>query len=156
MRLIQIRKAWEKLPPNISPARPRDPDDVISGDRRSRNEPEVKDRTIRIPLNKLIECNWNLANRLGTYCREKFNFQKIDKIKEAYESVWPKSFHRRIHAIFDQELKEAAAIRNAIIHSGGRPDDKFRWQVGAIAPCITCRVTGISPSTAHGSINSPT
>jgi hypothetical protein len=107
-----------------------DPDNVISGDRRNKSEPEKKDRAIHVPLNKLVECNWNLSNRLGTYCRDKFSFQKVEKIKDAYESVWPKSFDAKINAIFDQDLKEAAAIRNAIVHSGGHPDEKFKWQVG--------------------------
>jgi hypothetical protein len=112
------------------PAEAEDGESVVSGDRKKRNEPENKTRTIRVPLNKLVECNWNLSNRLGTYSRDKFNFQKIDKIKEAYVSVWPKAFEEKINAIFDQDLKEAVAIRNAIIHSGGHPDEKFKWQVG--------------------------
>jgi hypothetical protein len=99
-------------------------DEVVSGSKKRKGHAEVK--SISVPLPALVECGWNLSDRLGTYCKQKFNFQKFDKIKEAYECVWPESYGARIHAIFDVNLKEVAAIRNAIVHNGGKT---FKWQV---------------------------
>ncbi len=111
-----------------------DAESVISGNKNKKNDPDVKGRTIQVPLDALVSCNWNLANRLGTYCKEKFNFQTFEKIKEAYEYVWPKPYAGRIHEIFDIGLREVAAIRNVIVHNGGEVDEKFKRQLAPENP----------------------
>jgi hypothetical protein len=88
-----------------------------------------KKPAVNIPIDILVDCDFNLSGKLGTYSEPKFNFQKLDKIREAYEAVWPKIWHSEFATVFDMSLKESAAVRNVIVHKGGIIDAAFAQQV---------------------------
>lgn len=93
-----------------------------------------KKGTICIPLEVLDKCKYNLSGSLGTYAEPKFNFQKIWKIKDAYQDVWPAAWGYEIDGIFNSDLQDLAAVRNAAVHRSGFVDGEFISQVKAGSP----------------------
>ena len=77
------------------------------------------------PVHLLRLWDYNLRNRMGSLLRKKWDFATRHEAKSAYIKVFGKH-KEQLSGIFDDpNLQWIAAIRNALVHSGGVADFEF-------------------------------
>jgi hypothetical protein len=68
---------------------------------------------------------WDLTNRMGTVHRNRFDFARLDGIREAYASAFAKKFTDIDKALSDDAIDILSTLRNAIVHKGGVVDKEY-------------------------------
>jgi hypothetical protein len=79
----------------------------------------------QIKLEFLQFYGWNLVNRMGTVLRNKFDFARLDGIREAYASAFAENNTDIDNALKDDAVDILSTLRNAIVHRGGVADKEY-------------------------------
>ena len=80
-------------------------------------------KTVR--LDEISRHGFDVANRMGTILRGKFEFSSLDGIREAYASAFDKGATEIDRALTDKSLDALSAIRNVIVHRDAQADDEY-------------------------------
>ncbi len=101
-----------------------------------------------IPFHRLRFYGYDMRNRMGDYLESRFNFNRLDGIREAYAVAFRKFIaEKRTRDIgnmgeedvkqFEQleqsALDDLEALRNVIVHNGGVADASFMGRIGKSA-----------------------
>ncbi|MBL8372842.1 MAG: hypothetical protein JNK28_15760 [Burkholderiaceae bacterium] len=78
-----------------------------------------------IRMDYLQAHGFDLSHRMGTVLRERFNFQVLDGIRDAYYSAFPNESADVRTAIGADALTALAATRNLLVHRSGFVDRRF-------------------------------
>jgi hypothetical protein len=82
-----------------------------------------------LPNSFVQEQGLNLENKMGGLLRQRWDFQRLASIEDAYLKVFQDS-KQDIERIFENlSLECLSAVRNIIVHKAGIADEKFTWQV---------------------------
>jgi hypothetical protein len=68
---------------------------------------------------------WDLTNRMGTVHRTRFDFARLDGIREAYASAFAEKFSDIDKALSDDAIDVLSTLRNSIVHKGGIADKEY-------------------------------
>jgi hypothetical protein len=92
----------------------------LTGSRRSSEDDKKK-----IPLTILQKYNYDLSHKMGTILSEKYNFDRLEGMRLAYEDAFPVRA-TEVHEIMkDRALDTLALVRNLIVHNGGIVDATY-------------------------------
>jgi hypothetical protein len=69
--------------------------------------------------------HWDLTNRMGTVLRNRFDFARLDGIREAYASAFAERYTDIDKALSDDAIDVLSTLRNAIVHKGGVADKEY-------------------------------
>lgn len=73
---------------------------------------------------------------MGDVLRNEVNFRSLAGIRRAYHSAFSQQ-HARIDEVLDETvLQYSAAVRNVLIHKGGKVDAEYREQVAGVPEAI--------------------
>ena len=87
------------------------------------SEPTSSGKLVRLDF--LQANDFNLSSKMGTVLRERFNFQVLGGIQEAYLSAFAQP-DSRVRSIFlDPVLDALASTRNVLAHRSGVVDEQF-------------------------------
>jgi hypothetical protein len=89
-----------------------------------REAPETAESKM-IKLDYLQRHGYNLSRLMGTVLREKFNFQILESIREAYAQAFDERHAAVRAAVFHPSLTALAATRNVLVHRAGVVDQEF-------------------------------
>jgi hypothetical protein len=93
-------------------------------------EGDSKDSSRLVKLSYLQAHSYDLSHLMGTVLREKFNFQILDGIRNAYIQAFDESHTSVREAILHPSLTILAAVRNVLVHQAGIVDDQFLKEYG--------------------------
>jgi hypothetical protein len=79
----------------------------------------------QIKLEFLQFYGWNLTDRMGTVLRNKYDFARLDGIREAYASAFAEKNTDIDNALKDDAIDILSTLRNAIVHRGGVADKEY-------------------------------
>lgn len=77
-----------------------------------------------VPLNLMQKYGYDLSNSMGSILRDRFSFERLDGIREAYGSAFPK-FDKIDDPLTDNALDALATVRNVIVHRAGIADQEY-------------------------------
>jgi hypothetical protein len=78
-----------------------------------------------VPLDEISKHGYNVANKMGSILRSRFNFSTLEGIREAYASAFEKNSAEIDRAITDKSLDALSAIRNVIVHRDAQADQEY-------------------------------
>ena len=95
---------------------------------------EVGDKNVRkaycIAMSYLSKCNFDLKDKMGDLLREEANFDGLNKGRSSWLKVFGND--EKLKKIFGNEsVRWTHALRNAIVHNGGKADSPFLKDVKA-------------------------
>lgn len=94
---------------------------------------DSKDSSKLVKLNYLQAHGYDLSHLMGIVLREKFNFQILDGIRNAYIQAFDESHASVREAILHPSLTVLAAVRNVLVHRAGIVDQEFMNEYGRCA-----------------------
>jgi hypothetical protein len=87
---------------------------------------EGKDKQISLPdIHKVTKGDFNLANKMGTLLREKYEFDSLEKIRVAYSLAFAEHSHDIDDVLADSSLDALSAVRNLIAHNAGYANQEY-------------------------------
>jgi hypothetical protein len=78
-----------------------------------------------IPLDDISRYGFNVADKMGTILRSKFEFASLDGIREAYGCAFDKRSAQIDTALNDKSLDALSAVRNVIVHRDAHADAEY-------------------------------
>ncbi|QEL16352.1 hypothetical protein [Limnoglobus roseus] len=111
-------------------AMPRDREPLPATATRNPRGPN-EERLLRVDYLRLH--GYNLSRSMGTILSEKYNFQTLDGMREAYVRAFCESHSGVREAILHPSVKALAETRHAITHKAGKADPKFMMAHGHCA-----------------------
>ncbi|MBC9883856.1 hypothetical protein G8O24_42035 [Bradyrhizobium sp. INPA01-394B] len=78
-----------------------------------------------VRLDEISKHEFNVANKMGTILRGRFEFASLDGIREAYASAFAKGSAEIDRAIADKSLDALSAVRNVIVHRDALADSEY-------------------------------
>ena len=78
-----------------------------------------------VRLDEISKHEFNVANKMGTILRGRFEFSSLDGIREAYASAFDKGSAEIDRAIADKSLDTLSAFRNVIVHRDAVADSEY-------------------------------
>jgi hypothetical protein len=78
-----------------------------------------------VRLDEISKHEFNVAHKMGTILRGRFEFSSLDGIREAYASAFDKESAEIDRAITDKSLDALSAIRNVIVHRDAVADTEY-------------------------------
>jgi hypothetical protein len=78
-----------------------------------------------VPLDEISKHEFNVANKMGTILRSRFEFSSLDGIREAYASAFDKESAEIDRALINKSLDALSAIRNVIVHRDAQADQEY-------------------------------
>lgn len=78
-----------------------------------------------IPLSQVERYKYNLSDKMGTILREKFKFDRLDCIREAYSVAFYNAADEVDAALTDKALDALSQTRNLIVHRAGVVDRHY-------------------------------
>jgi hypothetical protein len=78
-----------------------------------------------VRLDEISKHEFNVANKMGTILRGRFEFSSLDGIREAYASAFDKGSAEIDRAITDKSLDALSAVRNVIVHRDAQADSEY-------------------------------
>lgn len=97
---------------------------------------DSKDSSKQVKLSYLQANGYDLSHLMGTVLREKFKFQMLDGIRNAYIQAFDESHTSVREAILHPSLTVLAAVRNLLVHRAGIVDQDFMNDYGR---CVELR-----------------
>jgi hypothetical protein len=94
----------------------------------SQNSPKDS-ADLTISFNDLQRRHFNLTGIMGSIRKQDVNFRSIYGIRAAYHRAFSEQSNRIDETLDDPSLQYTAAIRNILIHKGGRVDQEYLDQV---------------------------
>lgn len=89
-----------------------------------KNISKKKDAGKTIPIDYLARFDYNLSNKIGTALLNKFDFDSLSGLKEAFYYAFPRSMSIR-NELESNILAETEAKRNVIAHRAGVIDTDY-------------------------------
>lgn len=78
-----------------------------------------------LPIWKLKEYNFDIKYKMGSLLESKWDFARRPRMIDAYVSVF-RDIKKELKQLFSEDkLRWLNALRNAIVHNGGRADAEF-------------------------------
>jgi hypothetical protein len=68
---------------------------------------------------------YDLSSKMGLVLKEKYSFDRLEGIREAYTDAWFENDQAILEAINNRALDALAETRHVIIHNGGIVDQKY-------------------------------
>ena len=90
----------------------------------------------KLSYNDLQANAFNVQEKMGTILRSKKNdvsFRALEDIKEAYQLAFVEQGKLIFDILDDPSLRYSSAVRNLLIHKGGKVDTEFRRQVAGVS-----------------------
>ena len=112
---------------NGSPSRRKN---VYAKDRSSDRPQQTQPKMVSLDL--IASHGFSVQNRMGTILRERFAFNKLSGIREAYCRAFDKRSSRIDSALGDTSLDTLSAVRNLLVHQAGMPDQEYLNQQGRL------------------------
>jgi hypothetical protein len=82
-------------------------------------------KKFELSLWKLRELNYDVKYHMGTILKNKWDFARRTEVIKAYTSAF-RDIKHDLHLLFNEDkLRWLNAMRNAIVHAGGRADSEF-------------------------------
>lgn len=78
-----------------------------------------------VDIKTLRGYGFNLRGVLGTLLRRAMKFDSLDNIRDAYPTLFGRGADSVLRAVRDKSLDKLAHLRHAIVHRGGKCDDKY-------------------------------
>ena len=78
-----------------------------------------------VPLDEISKHKFNVANKMGTILRARFEFSSLDGIREAYASAFDKESVEIDRALTNKSLDALSAVRNVIVHRDAQADQEY-------------------------------
>jgi hypothetical protein len=100
--------------------------EAVRGEEQSRNG---IDEGKSISLQRLASVEFKINDKMGTLLRDKVSFTKLWEIRRSYCSAFSKDYKEISTALSDKAFDHLAAVRNALVHKGGKADGEFRKNV---------------------------
>jgi hypothetical protein len=95
--------------------------DGFSSARTDRDEDTSK--SVRLDLIQFYQ--WNLSNKMGTVLKRKYEFSRLESIREAYASAFCEKADNIDKILSDDALDVVSALRNVIVHKGAVADKEY-------------------------------
>jgi hypothetical protein len=87
------------------------------------NRAQTEEKTI--PLSQIERYGYDLTSNMGTILREKFNFNSLKGIREAYSVAFHKDTSKVDASLSDTSLDALSEVRNLITHKGAIVDQRY-------------------------------
>jgi hypothetical protein len=78
-----------------------------------------------VPINQVQRYGYDLREKMGTILKKKYNFDRLDGIREGYEEAFNIDSAKIQAALSDKSLDTLSALRNVIVHRGAVADAEF-------------------------------
>lgn len=78
-----------------------------------------------IPLSQIERYGYDLTSNMGTILREKFNFNSLNGIREAYSMAFHKDTSKVDASLSDKSLDALSVVRNLITHKRAIVDQRY-------------------------------
>jgi hypothetical protein len=78
-----------------------------------------------IALDSIALLGFDTRNKMGSLLRSRFEFSRLDNIRQAYASAFDRDFTSIDHALTNQSLDALNSVRNLIIHKDAHVDDEY-------------------------------
>ena len=78
-----------------------------------------------VQLDDISKYRFDVANKMGTILRTKFEFASLDGIREAYACAFTERSAQIDRALIDTSLDALSAVRNVIIHRDANADSEY-------------------------------
>jgi hypothetical protein len=78
-----------------------------------------------IPLSQVERYKYNISDKMGTILSEKFKFDRLDGIREAYSLAFCNAADEVDAALTDRALDALSQTRNLIVHRAGLVDRRY-------------------------------
>jgi hypothetical protein len=92
---------------------------------------KASEKSMRVEF--LERHNYNVSGVMGTiWRRERFNFQILGSIRDAYAQAFHKDHDAIRQAICDESITSLSAVRNVLVHNAGIVDGPFEKAVKGI------------------------
>ncbi len=112
-RLSSLDGNWKRL--RKTPA--------IAGQLPTKSEQQYESKQVSL---NLIQMNaYDLRNCMGTILRDRFGFDRLDGIREAYGLAFSEDTAQIDAALTDTALDSLSSVRNLLVHRGGRVDKEY-------------------------------
>jgi hypothetical protein len=86
---------------------------------------QPKDRDKSVSLSELEKFKYDLSQHMGTILKRKYNFDRLEEIREAYVAAFEGDGNEVIDVLKHPSLDALSAVRNVIVHNGGIVDEDF-------------------------------
>jgi hypothetical protein len=87
------------------------------------DSPASGDKAVK--LSWLQRFGYDIADRMGTIHRERFSFDRLSGIRQAYAAAFAKNAEKIDKYLSDEVLDAVSQVRNAIVHRAGVADDEY-------------------------------
>jgi hypothetical protein len=78
-----------------------------------------------VQLDDISRHRFDVANKMGTILRTKFEFASLDGIREAYACAFTERSAQIDRALIDKSLDALSAVRNVIVHRDAQADSEY-------------------------------
>ena len=78
-----------------------------------------------VQLDDISRYRFDVANKMGTILRAKFEFASLDGIREAYACAFTERSAQIDRALIDKSLDALSAVRNVIVHRDAQADSEY-------------------------------
>lgn len=97
----------------------------LKGGQVNKSAPQAGTEPKSIRLDAVSRYDFDVANKMGTILRSKFEFSSLDGIREAYACAFDKNSAQIDRALTDKSLDALSAIRNVIVHRDACADAEY-------------------------------
>jgi hypothetical protein len=103
-----------------------------------------------LPIAELEKLGFDCSKSMGNILSGKQSFRSLPGIREAYHSAFKEPGGNKIVDILDDDgLQCAAAVRNVLIHKGGKVDKEYLEQVAQVNDAIKPQPNEMLPITGR-------
>lgn len=110
-------------------------------------KPKPEEPGKQILLGFLAEHGYDLSGHMGTVLVERFNFQMLWQVRDAYLQAFDATHGNIRNAILSDPITLVCAIRNCLIHNSGIVDEEFQFQCKRIQPLASAPTKNPIPLT---------
>lgn len=97
----------------------------LRGGQINKSSPQAAKESKSVPLDAISMHGFDVANKMGTILRPKFDFASLDGIREAYACAFTEGSAQIDRALVDKSLDALSAVRNVIVHRDAQADSEY-------------------------------
>lgn len=105
----------------------------LKGGQINKSSPQTAKESKSVPLDAISRHGFNVANKMGTILRTKFDFASLDGIREAYSCAFTERAAQIERALTDPSLDALSAVRNVIVHRDANADGEYLKKTKALS-----------------------
>jgi len=84
-----------------------------------------------VDLDRLAAHRFDVSRSMGSILRERWTFQALESIREAYERAFGRKCDNVRKALLDDSLLHLSALRHILVHRSGTVDREFKTQTAS-------------------------